>query len=190
MGRGSRGGAPPQDRRQDQAAWRPRPHRGPRRAGRPRPRLAHAADADLPGLGSLQALLRPILREHFQPALLARFQTLIYRPLQADALKGIVVLKLARVARRLQRHYGLACHIDEALNDALVAACLLPDSGARNIDSLLNQQILPVLSQQLLQRQAAGQTTHGVGLGYSDDYGVTLHFTNAHDATHLAAMEG
>jgi type VI secretion system protein VasG len=139
---------------------------------------------------TLQELLRPILREHFQPALLARFQTLIYRPLQADALKGIVVLKLARVARRLQRHYGLACHIDEALNDALVAACLLPDSGARNIDSLLNQQILPVLSQQLLQRQAAGQTTHGVSLGYSDDYGVTLHFTNAHDAAHLAAMEG
>ncbi|ANJ55558.1 ClpV1 family T6SS ATPase [Pseudomonas silesiensis] len=139
---------------------------------------------------TLQELLRPILREHFQPALLARFQTLIYRPLQADALKGIVVLKLARVARRLQRHYGLACQIDEALNDALVAACLLPDSGARNIDSLLNQQILPVLSQQLLQRQAAGQTTDGVNLGYSDDYGVTLHFTNAHDAAHLAAMEG
>ena len=104
--------------------------------------------------------------------------------------KNIVALKLTKVAKRLHRHYGLDCQIEECLHDALVAACLLPDTGARNIDSLLNQQILPVLSQQLLQRQAAGQTTHGVGLGYSDDYGVTLHFTNAHDATHLAAMEG
>jgi type VI secretion system protein VasG len=32
------------------------------------------------------------------------------------------------------------------------------ESGARNIDSLLNQQILPVLSQQLLMHQAAQQT--------------------------------
>ena len=37
---------------------------------------------------TLQELLRPILREHFQPALLARFQTLIYRPLQVDALQA------------------------------------------------------------------------------------------------------
>ncbi|WP_159426862.1 AAA family ATPase, partial [Enterobacter hormaechei] len=29
----------------------------------------------------LHELLRPVLRDHFQPALLARFQTVIYRPL-------------------------------------------------------------------------------------------------------------
>jgi type VI secretion system protein VasG len=128
---------------------------------------------------SLHELLRPILREHFQPALLARFQTLIYRPLQADALKAIVDLKLARVGKRLQRHYGLEYQVDAGLHDALVAACLLPDTGARNIDSLLNQQILPVLSQQLLQRQAARLDTSGVILGYSDEDGITLNFIDA-----------
>ncbi|SEM44036.1 type VI secretion system protein VasG [Pseudomonas sp. ok272] len=138
---------------------------------------------------TLQERLRPILREHFQPALLARFQTLIYRPLAAAALKRIVTLKLAKVARRLQRHYGLACQVDAHLSDALVAACLLPDAGARNIDSLLNQQILPVLSQQLLQRQAAQQQTHGVSLGYSDDEGITLQFTDTPAAIAPAAME-
>ena len=138
---------------------------------------------------TLHELLRPILREHFQPALLARFQTLIYRPLQADALKTIVAIKLAQVAKRLQRHYGLDCQVDAALNDALVAACLLPDTGARNIDSLLNQQILPVLSQQLLQRQAAQQKTLGVTLGYSDEEGIVLNFTDAQDATLPVAME-
>lgn len=128
---------------------------------------------------ALHELLRPILREHFQPALLARFQTLIYRPLQADALKRIVDLKLTQVGTRLQRHYGLNCQIDARLHDALVAACLLPDTGARNIDSLLNQQILPVLSQQLLQRQAAQLKTSGVTLGYSDEDGITLNFNDA-----------
>jgi len=138
---------------------------------------------------TLQELLRPILRDHFQPALLARFQTLIYRPLQADALTCIVALKLDQVAKRLKRHYGLSCQIDDSLTAALVNACLLPDSGARNIDSLLNQQILPVLSQQLLQRQAARIKTQGVTLGYSDAGGVTLRFTDTQDAVLSVAME-
>jgi type VI secretion system protein VasG len=55
------------------------------------------------------------------------------------------------------RHYGLTTHIEESLYDALTAACLLPDTGARNVDSLLNQQILPVLSQQLLSHMAANR---------------------------------
>ncbi|NNA99415.1 type VI secretion system ATPase TssH [Pseudomonas gessardii] len=137
----------------------------------------------------LYELLRPILREHFQPALLARFQTLIYRPLQADALKRIVAIKLAQVAKRLQRHYGLECQIDDALNNALVAACLLPDSGARNIDSLLNEQILPVLSQQLLERRAAQQRTRGVTLSYSDDEGISLHFRDVENTAQSVAMD-
>ncbi|KPN90928.1 type VI secretion system ATPase TssH [Pseudomonas nunensis] len=137
----------------------------------------------------LHELLRPILREHFQPALLARFQTLIYRPLQADALSRIVAIKLAQVAKRLQRNYGLDCQIDDALNAALVEACLLPDSGARNIDSLLNEQILPVLSQQLLERRAAHQRTQGVRLGYCADEGISLHFTDAQHTAQPVAVE-
>jgi type VI secretion system protein VasG len=74
----------------------------------------------------------------------------IYRPLAEAAMRTIVEMKLGQVSKRLHRHYGLTTHIDESLYDALTAACLLPDTGARNVDSLLNQQILPVLSQQLL----------------------------------------
>jgi type VI secretion system protein VasG len=126
--------------------------------------------------GELHEQLRPVLRKHFQPALLARFQTLIYRPLEAAALKRIAALKLGKVAARLRRHYGLDCQVDPRLHDALVNACLLPDSGARNIDSLLNQQILPVLSQKLLQRQAARLVTRGVLLGHCEVAGITLDF--------------
>jgi type VI secretion system protein VasG len=138
---------------------------------------------------TLHEWLRPILREHFQPALLARFQTLIYRPLDACALKRIVALKLAQVARRLHRHYGLTCRIEDSLNDALVAACLLPDTGARNIDSLLNQQILPVLSQQLLQRQAVNMKTLGVMLGFSAEHGICLSFTDARQTASSRVVE-
>lgn len=135
--------------------------------------------------GEVHEQLRPVLREHFQPALLARFQTLVYRPLQAPALKRIVAIKLDKVAERLRRHYGLDCRIGQRLHDALVEACLLPDSGARNIDSLLNQQILPVLSQQLLKRQAARLATRGVVLGHCEGEGITLEFVDS-----FACVEG
>ncbi|AVD96187.1 type VI secretion system ATPase TssH [Pseudomonas sp. SWI36] len=136
---------------------------------------------------ALHELLRPVLRAHFQPALLARFQTLIFRPLDSGALRRIVAIKLDQVARRLQRHYGLQCEVDDSLYEALVVACLLPDTGARNIDSLLNQQILPVLSQQLLQRQAHGQPAQTVTLGFCEDTGISLSFSDEHDAALLAA---
>ncbi|KHJ68451.1 ATPase [Pantoea rodasii] len=105
----------------------------------------------------LQECLRPILRDHFQPALLARFQTVIYRPLAQEAMRIIVEMKLKQVSQRLQRHYGLRTEITDELYDALTAACLLPDTGARNVDSLLNQQVLPALSQLLLEKRAAGR---------------------------------
>lgn len=129
----------------------------------------------------LHELLRPILRDHFQPALLARFQTLIYRPLDATALRTIVEMKLAQVAKRLNKHYGLQCTIEESLYDTLVAACLLPDTGARNIDSLLNQQILPVLSQQLLSRMSEQQRTTSLTLGWDEAEGITLEFEGMND---------
>ncbi|QKN79811.1 type VI secretion system ATPase TssH [Scandinavium goeteborgense] len=129
--------------------------------------------------GDLHELLRPILRDHFQPALLARFQTVIYRPLAETAMRTIVQMKLEQVSQRLHRHYGLKTHIGESLYEALTAACLLPDTGARNVDSLLNQQILPVLSQQLLTHMAAKQKPHSLTLGWDEEDGIGLEFSGA-----------
>ena len=120
--------------------------------------------------------VRPLLRDHFQPALLARFQTVLYRPLSEAAMRTIVAMKLDKVSQRLARHYGIRTTVDDSLYDALTTACLLPDTGARNIDSLLNQQILPVLSQQLLAHKAAGQKPQHLTLNWSEEAGIGLEF--------------
>ncbi|SET55381.1 type VI secretion system ATPase TssH [Thorsellia anophelis] len=124
-----------------------------------------------------QELLRPILREYFQPALLARFQTLIYTPLDASAMREIVELKLAVVKARLNTHYGLALQVTDAFYTLLVNACLLPDTGARNIDSLLNQQVLPALAVRLLgQTERALFVENKVKFDYSDEQGIVIDF--------------
>ncbi|MGR7129893.1 type VI secretion system ATPase TssH [Klebsiella aerogenes] len=138
----------------------------------------------------LHDLLRPVLREHFQPALLARFQTIIYRPLSQPAMRKIVNMKLNQVSQRLYRHYGMTTDIAEGLYDALTDACLLPDTGARNIDSLLNQQILPVLSQQLLSHLAAGLKPLHLALDWDEEEGISLVFETGENPPGLAIREG
>ena len=79
-----------------------------------------------------------------------------------------------KVSQVLHCHYELSTHIDASLFGALNSACLLPDTGARNVDSLLNQQILPVLSQQLLTHMAAKQKPQSLTLGWSEEEGIGL----------------
>ena len=124
----------------------------------------------------LMEAIRPQLLEHFQPALLARFQTVVYRPLSMDAMTQILRMKLNKVAQRIEGKFGLPLHCDDALIGELVRACQLPDSGARNIDSLLDQQILPVLSRELLMRVAKGNRPEAIRLSYSDEGGIAVEF--------------
>ncbi|WP_414062022.1 hypothetical protein [Rahnella inusitata] len=93
-----------------------------------------------------------------------------------EMLRAIVEIKLVQVAKCLNKHYSLTCSIEESLCDMLVATCLMPDTNARIIDSLLNQQILPVLSQQLLQRKAGQQRTTALALSWVEEEGITLEF--------------
>lgn len=129
--------------------------------------------------GVLLQAIRPLLAEHFQPALLARFQTIVYRPLSARALATIVRMKLDKVALRIAQRYGVATLCDESLVTELVSACQLPDSGARNIDGLLDQQILPVLARELLLRGGRGALPVRIRIGYADENGITVDFEDA-----------
>lgn len=130
----------------------------------------------------LMETIRPLLVEHFQPALLARFQTVVYRPLAAAALASIVRMKLDKVAQRIERRFGVPLVCDDSLVRELVRACQLPDSGARNIDSLLDQQILPVLSRELLVRVAAQQMLRGITLSFAEESGIAVEFDGAIEA--------
>jgi len=126
--------------------------------------------------------VRPILLDHFQPALLARFQTVIYRPLSADALATIVRMKLDKVVQRIAKRFNASLVCDDSLIAELVRACRTPDSGARNIDSLLDQQILPVLSRELLLRSARGILPDRIRLSCCEAEGVTLEFEDFEDS--------
>ncbi|QNK30934.1 AAA family ATPase [Serratia sp. JUb9] len=124
----------------------------------------------------LSTALQPILRARFQPALLAQAQVLIYRPLDVEALRRIVASRLQQIMQRLRQRYDLRCVVDDSLSDALVSAGLQAEGGVRHIDSVLNQQILPTVSRQLLQRLEEHRKPQQLQLAYDARQGVVLNF--------------
>ncbi|KWE58689.1 ClpV1 family T6SS ATPase [Burkholderia ubonensis] len=128
---------------------------------------------------ALREAIHPQLLAHFQPALLARFQTLVYRPLDAAALASIVRIKLAKVAERLHRQHAVTLTCADDLIDSIAQHCVSRESGARNVDAFINQRILPAVSRELLTRMASGITPHAIDLSADTDGKMTIDFVDA-----------
>ena len=117
--------------------------------------LNKSAD-ELPGADELAETLRPQLYKTFKPAFLGRMKVVPYYPISDDVLVEIIELKLERIRRRIEANHKATFEWDESLVDAVLARCTEVDSGARNVDHILNGTLLPEVAQQVLERIADG----------------------------------
>ncbi|WP_116136616.1 type VI secretion system ATPase TssH [Trinickia diaoshuihuensis] len=111
----------------------------------------------LPDADALAELLRPQLYKAFKPAFLGRVKVVPYYPISDDVLAEIVELKLERIRARVAANHRAEFSWDESLVDAVLARCTEVDSGARNVDHILNGTLLPELAQHVLGRLAGGE---------------------------------
>jgi type VI secretion system protein VasG len=102
----------------------------------------------------VMAAVRPILSNHFKPALLARMTVIPFYTLPKDALRGIVDLKLKKVINRMAANNKIALEITTPAREAVTARCTEVETGARNIDFILKGTVLPLLSNSLLESMA------------------------------------
>jgi len=112
--------------------------------------------AELPTPDGLAELLRPSLMKHFKPAFLGRLAVVPFYPIGDEVLANIIRLKLARIAARVQANHKASFEFDEALVAAVLARCTEVDSGARNVDNVLNGTLLPEIADSVLARMAEG----------------------------------
>jgi len=117
--------------------------------------LNKSAD-ELPGADELAETLRPQLYKTFKSAFLGRMKVVPYYPISDDVLVEIIELKLERIRRRIEANHKATFEWDESLVDAVLARCTEVDSGARNVDHILNGTLLPEVAQQVLERIADG----------------------------------
>ncbi len=118
--------------------------------------LNQEADAR-PDADALAELLRPPLYKAFKPAFLGRVKVVPYYPISDDVLVEIIELKLDRIRARIAQNHRAVFSWDESLVNAVLARCTEVDSGARNVDHILNGTLLPELAQHVLGRIAQGE---------------------------------
>ncbi len=125
--------------------------------------------------GYRQAILQE-LTDHFQPALLARCKVVPFLPLGPEHLGKIVVLKLMKLSKRLMDRHKLAFAVAPEVVRVIVQMCTVSQSGARNIDNILDQRLMPEISRQLLAQMAANVVYTHLFVGVTPE-GFDLRFS-------------
>lgn len=113
--------------------------------------------------------LKPELDAVFKPAFLGRMVIVPYYPVRDENLKQIVRLKVAKIARRMREVHRLELRHDETLIAQVAARCTEVESGARNVDNILSNTLLPEISRVLLMSMADGVHPNALRVGVGDD---------------------
>ena len=136
------------------------------------------AGDEKPDAATLLAAVRPILSNHFKPALLARMTVIPYFTLAQDALASIVRLKLGKIGKRLERNNKMQFSYSDAVVKQIAARCTEVETGARNIDFILRSTIMPMMSQEILSRMTSGAAAGHVVLDVNADGGFAVKFAD------------
>jgi len=110
-----------------------------------------------PSADGLAKALKPELNKIFKPAFMGRLVTVPYFPLRDEAMKQIVTLKLAKIQRRIRDNHKIELSYDPAVVAEVAKRCTEVESGARNVDNILTNTMLPDVSRYLLGRMAERQ---------------------------------
>ena len=103
-----------------------------------------------PSANQLIEQLKPSLYQQFKPAFLGRMQIVPYFPLHDDLLLKIIEHKLGKIIQRIQTQYQTEVTYSDDLLELILSRCTEVDSGARNVDHILNASVLPALATEIL----------------------------------------
>jgi type VI secretion system protein VasG len=117
--------------------------------------------------------IRPELLKHFKPAFLGRTNLIAYYPLDDENLMKICAINMRRIEKRVQAHYGAKFSYDDDVLLHIVARCQEADTGARNIENILNRSLLPELAGECLDRMAKQEPIKHIHIGASEEGAFT-----------------
>jgi type VI secretion system protein VasG len=123
----------------------------------------------MPSPEGLVKALKPELNKIFKPAFLGRMVIIPYLPIRDENMKQIIKLKLGKIQRRIQENHKIELLYDSAVVDEVARRCTEVESGARNVDNILTNTMLPEISRQLLGRMAANEPMERIQVGIGAD---------------------
>jgi type VI secretion system protein VasG len=128
------------------------------------------ADPDtMPSVEGLVKTIKPEMDKIFKPAFLGRMVIIPYYPIRDEALKQIIRLKLGKIQRRLKENHAMSLQYDDAVLNAIAARCTEVESGARNVDNILTNTLLPEISNRILTMMATGEKQDHIAVSLTED---------------------
>jgi len=134
------------------------------------------SDGQRPSYETMMAAIRPILSNHLKPALLARMNIAPFYILPPDVMKDIVTLKMDKLVARVADTHKMKLVYAPEVVEQIAARCTEVETGARNIDHIMNGTILPQMSREVLARMSEEAMPSEVHLNMSEDGGFKIEF--------------
>ena len=111
----------------------------------------------MPDPAAIAKTLRDPLLKVFPAALLGRLVVIPYYPLSDDMLANIIRLQLGRIQKRIAEQHKIPFVFDDAVVKLIASRCNELESGARVVDAILTNTMLPKISEEFLTRIMQGQ---------------------------------
>ncbi len=127
----------------------------------------------MPSPSGIVQAMKPELDKIFKPAFLGRMVIIPYYPVRDEVLKTIVRLKLAKIQKRLLATHKIRLEAGQDVIDAVAARCTEVESGARNVDNILTNTVLPDISRRLLAMMAEGTKPESITVKVAEDGSFT-----------------
>lgn len=123
---------------------------------------------NLPDVKTLEEACRPALYKIFPAALIGRMSIVPYYPLSHESLNHIIDLKLSKVVKRVKENYGATFTFTQQVRDEIISRCNNIASGARMIDAIISNDLLPEISSKFLEKTMDNRKILGVTVDSKD----------------------
>jgi type VI secretion system protein VasG len=119
----------------------------------------------MPSAEGLEKAMRNPLTKVFPDALLNRLVVVPYYPITKEILHRIIKLNLSRVEKRVKENHRVPFTYDDSVPELIGQRCTELERGARMVDAMITNTMLPEIGREFLARLAAGQEIQRVHVG-------------------------
>ena len=130
----------------------------------------------MPDADSMEKAMRPGLVKVFPDALLNRLVVVPFYPISKEMLRLIIRLNLTKVEKRIKENHRVPFTFDDAVPELIATRCTELERGARMVEALITNAMLPEIGQEMLTRLVENRPVNRVHIGAADGQ-----FTYAYD---------
>jgi type VI secretion system protein VasG len=116
----------------------------------------------MPSAEGIEKAMRLPLTKVFPDALLNRLVVVPFYPISKEVLRRIITLNLSRVEKRVMENQKVPFTYDDSVPELIGQRCTELERGARMVDAMITNTLLPEIGREFLTRLAEGHELKGV----------------------------